>query len=186
MLLSEIVGPDLDVLKGHLANLFSSHGIPVVVNFTRHFYERLAGREVSVTPEAVYSAFSKAVSMYKQQIIDALTSSEQYEGVIKDYTSKLSIVFVVKKPVGTTVSNKYALYCVTLKQGNPSQFVTRSSGDVLTTEAVDDIVDVGSYVPLPKPGKKRKGKGKVTDPTTDRAMNSIINTQWFYQNSDAS
>lgn len=51
-------------------------------------------------------------------------------------------------------------------------------------EGVDDIVDYGSYVPLPKPGKKRK-KGKVVDPTTDAAMNSIINTQWHYQNADA-
>lgn len=41
------------------------------------------------------------------------------------------------------------------------------------------------YVPLPKPGKlKKKGK-RSTQPSTDKAENSLINNIWFYNNSDA-
>lgn len=54
----------------------------------------------------------------------------------------------------------------------------------LTVESVDDIVSVGQdYVPMQKPRRKIK-KGKP--PVTDRAANSLINTLWFYGNSDAS
>ena len=40
------------------------------------------------------------------------------------------------------------------------------------------------YVPMVKPGKS--GKGKKHEPTTDKAENSLINTLWFYNQSDAS
>lgn len=50
-------------------------------------------------------------------------------------------------------------------------------------EEVDNIVDVKpDYVPMHKPTKLSKKK----KPTTDKAENSLINTLWFYNNSDAS
>lgn len=69
-----------------------------------------------------------------------------------------------------------------------------SSGDkyvpknaaVAVSEEVSDIVDVGpDYVPMMKPGSTTKKK-KRRPPTTDKAENSLINTLWFYNNSDAS
>ncbi len=54
------------------------------------------------------------------------------------------------------------------------------------SEQVDNIVSVGQdYVPMVKPGHTSKKK-KRQQPTTDRAENSLINTLWFYNNSDAS
>lgn len=54
--------------------------------------------------------------------------------------------------------------------------------DKYAAESVDNIVDVGpDYVPMVK--KKAK---KRRFPTSDRAENNLINTQWFYNNSDAS
>lgn len=54
--------------------------------------------------------------------------------------------------------------------------------DKYAAESVDNIADTNTeYVPLIK--KKAK---KRRFPTSDRAENSLINTQWFYSNSDAS
>lgn len=56
---------------------------------------------------------------------------------------------------------------------------------VAVSEEVNDIVDVGpDYVPMVKPGNASKKKRR--QPTTDKAENSLINTRWFYNNSDAS
>lgn len=52
-------------------------------------------------------------------------------------------------------------------------------------EGVDDEVNLGpDYVPMVKPGKNSKKKHGV--PATDGAQNSLIQTLWFYNNSDAS
>ena len=49
-------------------------------------------------------------------------------------------------------------------------------------EEVDNIVDIKpDYVPMQKPTKLSKRK----KPTTDKAENSLINSWWFYNNSDA-
>lgn len=57
---------------------------------------------------------------------------------------------------------------------------------VAVSEEVNDIVDVGQdYVPMVKPGSTSKKKRR-RPPTTDKAENSLINTLWFYNNSDAS
>lgn len=54
------------------------------------------------------------------------------------------------------------------------------------TSEVDDEVYLGpNYVPMVKPGPSGKGKNKKP-PTTTKAMNSLIQTLWFYNNSDAS
>lgn len=56
----------------------------------------------------------------------------------------------------------------------------------LTTEEVDDIVDLGpDYVPMQTPTKKVKKKAR-NQPTTDAAQNQLIQSLWFYNNSDAS
>lgn len=52
--------------------------------------------------------------------------------------------------------------------------------------SVDNEINLGpDYVPMVKPGSKGKGKNK-TFPTTDKAENSLVQTLWFYNNSDAS
>lgn len=54
-------------------------------------------------------------------------------------------------------------------------------------EGVDDEVNLGAdYVPMVKPGSKKTSKKKKAEPSTDKAENSLINTLWFYNNSDAS
>lgn len=63
---------------------------------------------------------------------------------------------------------------------------TPKTAAVAVSEAVNNIVSVGQdYVPMVKPGSTSKKK-KRRPPTTDRAENSLINTLWFYNNSDAS
>jgi hypothetical protein len=65
-----------------------------------------------------------------------------------------------------------------------NKYPTQTTPAVAVSEEVDDIVDVGSdYVPMVKPGKTSK---KKRQPTTTKAENSLINTLWFYGNSDAS
>lgn len=52
--------------------------------------------------------------------------------------------------------------------------------------SVDNEINLGAdYVPMVKPGSKGKGKAK-TYPTTDAAENSLVQSLWFYNNSDAS
>lgn len=52
--------------------------------------------------------------------------------------------------------------------------------------SVDNEINLGAdYVPMVKPGGKGKGKNK-TFPTTDAAQNSLVQSLWFYNNSDAS
>jgi hypothetical protein len=65
-----------------------------------------------------------------------------------------------------------------------NKYPTHGNAAVTVSEEVDDIVKVGSdYVPMKKPGKTSKQKRHAT---TDKAQNSLINTLWFYGNSDAS
>ena len=52
--------------------------------------------------------------------------------------------------------------------------------------AINNIVNSADplYVPLPQPSTLKGKKKKI--PSTDRAQNSLIQTLWFYNNSDAS
>lgn len=60
-------------------------------------------------------------------------------------------------------------------------------GTTRVSEEIDNIVDTGpDYVPMQKPSTTSKSRKKAKrQPTTDQAQNSLINTIWFYNNSDA-
>lgn len=92
------------------------------VEFSRHFVERLLGRERNVTKEEIVQAFAKLKSKYKQRLLSAKKKPD-YEAVLKDFGNDLNIVFGIK---GGELKN------ITIKQKDPTQFhINMQGGDEL-------------------------------------------------------
>lgn len=121
MKLVELKSPQEVVeLEAQLDALMRPVGLDV--EFSRHFIERLLGRERTVTKEEIIQAFAKLKSKYKQRLLSAKKKPD-YEAVLKDFGSDLNIVFGIK---GGELKN------VTIKQKDPTQFhVNAQGGDEL-------------------------------------------------------
>jgi hypothetical protein len=82
------------------------------VEFSRHFVERLLGRETRVTIEEVVEAFQKLKAKYKKRLLSA-KKKPNYEAVLKDFSNDLNIVFGIR---GGELVN------ITIKQKDPNRF----------------------------------------------------------------
>lgn len=92
------------------------------VEFSRHFVERLLGRERRVTTDEIKMAFAKLKSKYKKRLLSAKKKG-QYEAVLKDFGNSLNIVFAIQ---GSQLTN------ITIKRKDPGTFITNTkSGDEL-------------------------------------------------------
>jgi hypothetical protein len=64
-----------------------------------------------------------------------------------------------------------------------NKYPTQTPPAVAVSEEVNNIIDGGSdYMPMAKPSKTSK---KKRQPMTDKTQHSLVNTLWFYGNSDA-
>jgi hypothetical protein len=117
MKLVELASPvEVVELERQLDDMFKTLGLDV--EFSRHFIERLLGRERRVTVQDITSAFQRMKQKYKQRLLSAKKKGG-YEAILKDFSNDLNIVFGIK---GNDLIN------VTIKQKDPSQFVANIKG----------------------------------------------------------
>ena len=111
MKLYELQTPaEVQELENQLDQLMYPVGLDVT--FTRHFMERLLGREKPVTVMEIVEAFYKLKKRYKKRLLQAKKTGD-YEAVLKDLSSDLNIVFAIH---GDEMVN------VTIKRKDPRQF----------------------------------------------------------------
>lgn len=121
MRLIELQSPQEVVeLEAQLDALMRPVGLDV--EFTRHFIERLLGREHQVSVEEVVDAFVKLKNKYKKRLISAKKKPD-YEAILKDFSHDLNIVFGIR---GDQLMN------ITIKRKDPSSFhINKQGGDEL-------------------------------------------------------
>lgn len=107
---------EIQSLETQLDNLMRPVGLDV--EFSRHFIERILGRERKVTADEVIQAFAKLKSKYKKRLISA-KKKPQYEAILKDFSSDLNIVFGIR---GGELTN------ITIKRKNPTAFHLNTQG----------------------------------------------------------
>ena len=103
-------------LERQLDNLMRPVGLDV--EFSRHFIERILGRERRVTIEEVVAAFAKLKAKFKRRLLSA-KKKPGYEAVLKDFGSALNIVFGIR---GGELTN------ITIKRKDPNSFHTNTQG----------------------------------------------------------
>lgn len=117
MKLFELQSPkEVVQLEQILDKLFASLGLNV--EFTRHFTERLLGRESDVTIREVATSFDKLRKKYKQRLLSAKKKGH-YEAILKDFSSELNIVLGIDGD---------ELNAITIMRKNPNKFHSNSRG----------------------------------------------------------
>ena len=115
MKLYELKSPEeLTTLEQYLDQLMRPVGLNV--EFTRHFIERLLGRESGVTVPEIINAFAKLKNKYKKRLISAKKKPD-YEAVLKDFDRELNIVFGID---GNELNN------ITIMRKPPREFKTNN------------------------------------------------------------
>jgi hypothetical protein len=111
-------------LERHLDKMMATLGLDV--EFTRHFIERLLGRERNITVDDITQSFEQLKRKYKSRLLKA-KKTPNYNAVLRDFDQDLNIVFGIKP-----VDGGHELINITIKKKDPSTFVTnRDGGDDL-------------------------------------------------------
>lgn len=121
MKLFELKSPaEVQELESQLDTLMSSVGLDV--KFSRHFVERILGREKRVTVDEVVDSFQRLKSKYKKRLLSA-KKKEDYEAVLKDFSNDINVVFGIDGPV---------LNAITIKHKDPNEFhINKQGGEEL-------------------------------------------------------
>lgn len=124
MRLFELQSPtEVIELEKQLDSLMRPVGLDV--EFSRHFIERLLGREKRVTVAEVIASFAKLKKKYKKRLL-AAKKVPDYEAVLKDLSTDLNIAFAIN---GNELTN------ITIKRKNPTSFhLNHKGGDELTVK----------------------------------------------------
>ena len=124
MLLHELhnVG-EVNTLELQLDNMFRSLGLDV--EFSRHFVQRILGRDSDISIDDVTHAFSELKKKYKKRLLSA-KKKPGYEAVLKDFSKDLNVVFGIK---GDELTN------ITIMKKDPNKFhVNNQGGDELKVQ----------------------------------------------------
>jgi len=111
---------EVNELERHLDKMMATLGLDV--EFTRHFVERVLGRERSVSVEDITQSFIQLKRKYKSRLLKA-KKQPNYSAVLRDFDQDLNIVFGIKP-----VKNGHELVNITIKQKDPSTFITSQDG----------------------------------------------------------
>jgi len=82
------------MLEVELDDLMRPVGLDV--EFTRHFAERLLGREKAVTIDEIKTAFAKLKKKYKKRLLAAKRDPESSRALLRDLSADLNIVFAIQ------------------------------------------------------------------------------------------
>lgn len=111
---------EVQALEQQLDHLMAPVGLDV--EFSKHFIERLLGREQPVTVAEVVSSFDKLKKKYKQKLKGA-KKKPGYEATLKDFDNDLNIVFGIQPGEPTP-----QLINITLMRKDPATFKTSHFG----------------------------------------------------------
>ena len=122
--LSEMSAATADGVQRQINDLI--RGTPYEVRFSRHFYDRLAGRDASVTGDELYNSFRKFFAKYH----DALERMEgkDVEAILKDYAAQLNIVLDIDE-TKKAHEGRYTIEGITIMRKNPRNFVPSVGGE---------------------------------------------------------
>lgn len=113
-------------LEAQLDKMFSTLGLDV--EFSRHFIERLLGREKKVTKEEIVTAFSELKRKYKNKLKSA-KKKEDYEAILQDLSHSLNIVFSIEPNKDKKDGDpSHDLVNITIKQKDPEEFHANVKG----------------------------------------------------------
>lgn len=87
--LNEMSMPEIKSLEQRLDDLFGR--IDIDVQFSKHFKDRLQGREKDLEPQEVYDAFTKFLRAYGGRVY----KSRHLEGVLHDLNNDVNIPFSI-------------------------------------------------------------------------------------------
>lgn len=150
--LIELQSPnEVRMLDQELDKLFKNLGLNV--RFSKHFIDRLLGREKKVTGEEVYQTFAKLKEKYGSKLRDAKKTGD-YKAVLKDFSNSLNIVF--------SIDNPEQLDAITIMQKDPSQFRTNT----LNVQGAQEL-RVGK-IQQQRPGLRHGGRNQQRRQSTTR------------------
>jgi hypothetical protein len=112
---------ELTELEQQLDKMFASLGLDV--EFSRHFKERLLGRERNVSVEEIIHSFDQLKSKYKSRLLKAKRQN-RYSAVLRDFDQDLNIVFGIQQQA----DGDHELVNITIRKKDPSTFVTSQAG----------------------------------------------------------
>ena len=119
MKLYELQSPaELRSLEAHLDDLMRPVGLDV--EFSKHFVERLLGRDRSVTAAEVIDAFSKLKQKYKQKLKSYKKKPGQ-RAILKDFDNDLNVIFGIQPARGSELPD---LVNITIMRKDPNEFQT--------------------------------------------------------------
>lgn len=89
--LVELNNQEINSLEQYLDKIFAI--LKIDVEFTRHFKDRLQGREKDVSQAEIKDSFNKLLKKYKEDI----TKKERVGQLLKDMSNDVNIPFVITK-----------------------------------------------------------------------------------------
>lgn len=106
--------------------LFKDLNLDVV--WSKHFVQRVTGREQDVQKAELIDAFKKLKDKYGSRLVQAQRNHEHFVAVLKDMATELNIPFAVHFDKNDPRKHKYMLYGITIMRKSPEKFVTNMSG----------------------------------------------------------
>lgn len=109
-------------LDKRLDKMFMSLGLNV--EFSRHFVDRLLGREKRITEEELLSSFLKLKKKWKKKLLKAKKEGN-FKAVLKDFDNDVNVVFAIKND---------ELNNITVMKKDPTVFGSRDKHKQSQTE----------------------------------------------------
>jgi len=120
MKLFELKSPaEVQQLEVELDKLMRSVGLDV--EFSRHFIERLLGRDRSITGQEVIASFDKLKRKYKQKLLK-YKKTPGHRAILKDFDSELNVIFGVQ--ASRNKDKLPELVNITIMRKDPDKFRT--------------------------------------------------------------
>ncbi len=92
---------EVNDLESHLDSLFADMGIDV--EFSRHFVERILGREQDITKEEINHAFVALKKLHADKLMKGKETG-RYKAVLKDFQNSVNVVFDLQGDTLNTVT----------------------------------------------------------------------------------
>ena len=89
--LVELDNSEIKSLESYLDRIFAI--IDVDVDFTKHFKDRLRGRESELKQQTIKDSFNKLLKKYKERIV----KSPDVNAILQDMSNNINVPFVVTK-----------------------------------------------------------------------------------------
>ena len=117
---------EVQELESQLDKMFSTLGLDV--RFTKHFVERLLGREKNITIDEIRAAFEKLKKKYKGKLLKA-KKQDMGPGALQDFDSDLNVLFAITPD---KANDEYDLVNITVKKKDPNEFHTSTPSGTAT------------------------------------------------------